>query len=122
MGWYLQEIPLLDEGEYDVEITAIKELHGRYGSVVCIEFTLCAEEAWERYQVTGIVNKKLTASSKLGLWIQAILGRMPRVSEDALTQELLNKQCRVGIRHRKSLDGKSTFANVDKVLDPRAPF
>ena len=106
---------LVDEDEFDAEVVAVRELKGRYGLLVCIEFSMGSSDGWE-VRVSGLASKKLSASSKLGRWVEAILGRMPNVGEEVPAKDLLNRQCRVVVKHRKSLDGLTTFANVVRVL------
>jgi hypothetical protein len=113
---------LVDAGEFNAEVVNVQETCGQYGPTVNIEFKLCNNDEWNGCPVTGLAKKKLSAGTKLGQWVKAILGRMPDVGEEVTTEDLLKKQCRIVIKHRTSLDGKTTFANVVDVLDPTIPF
>ena len=110
---------LVDEDEFDAEVVAVREVKGPYGLMVCIEFSLRDYDGRE-VRVAGVASKKRSASSKLKRWVEAILGSMPNVGEELIAKNLLNKHCRVQIKHRKSLDGMTTSANVVRVLPPRS--
>jgi len=112
---------LVHEGVFDAVVCDIRELKGRHGSMVCIDFRLDPDESGP-ILVAGVANRKLSSCTKLGRWVKAILGRMLEVGEAVTSEDLLWKQCRVVIKHRKTPDGHMTYASVAKVLAPAAPF
>ena len=110
------------EGTFDAEVIDIQELNGRHGPMVRIEFKLVTKNEWNGRTVNGLASKKLSAATKLGRWVEAILGRMPDVGEEVTADHLLKKPCRVEIKHKTNPDGKTTFANVVEVLSPDVAF
>ena len=106
---------IVAEGEFDGEVPGVQEKGGRHGSIVLFEFRFCTDGEWDGRRVSGLERKKLSAATKLGRWVEAILGPMPGVGEEVTAKDLLNKQCRVEIKHRTSPDG-TVFANVVEVL------
>ena len=109
-------------GEFDGEVTGVQDMDGQHGPMVRIEFTLATDDEWDGRRVSGLASKKLSAATKLGRWVEAILGQMPSVGEEVTAEHLLKKHCRVEIKHKTSLDGKTTFANVVDVLSSDVPF
>jgi hypothetical protein len=102
------------EGEHRARLTNIQDMDGQHGPMVRIEFTLSPDDESEG-RVWAICNKKLTDSTKLGRWVAAVLGRTPSVGEKITTSDLLNKECRVIVKHKTNPDGQ-VFANVVDVL------
>jgi len=109
------------EGEYDAEVSGVRDMEGPHGPMVRIEFTLSANDEWDERRVTGLASKKLSEDTKLGRWVAAILGRMPAVGDEVTAEDLIGKRCRVVITHKTNSIGK-TFANVSKVLASNVPF
>ena len=109
------------EGEFDAEVTGVRDMEGQHGPMVRVEFTLSTDDEWDERRVSGLASKKLSEDTKLGRWVAAILSRMPGVGEEVTAEDLLHMHCRVVVGHKTSPDGK-TFANVADVLAPTVPF
>ncbi len=109
------------EGEFNAEVTGIHDMVGQHGHMVRLEFTLSTDDEWDGRRVSGIASKKLCENTKLGRWVGAILGRMPDAGDDIAEEDLLEKQCRIVIKHKTNADGV-VFANVADVLAPKVPF
>lgn len=109
------------EGEYDAEVSGIRNQDGQHGPMARIEFTLSADEEFDAHRVSGLASMKLSEGTKLGRWVAAILGRMPDIGEEVTIEDLLHKHCRVVVGHKVSSDGK-VFANVVDVLPSGIPF
>lgn len=105
---------LVDEDEFDAEVVAVREVKGPHDQMVCIEFSLGSFDG-EEIRVGGLARKNLSDLSKLGGWVEAILGRMPDVGEEVCVRDLLNRRCRIVVKHKKTLDGLTTFADVVRV-------
>ena len=103
------------EGEFDGEVTGVQDMDVAHGPTVRIDFFLHTNDEWDGRRVSGLASKKLSEATKLGRWVEAILGHMPRVGEEITIEDLLHKHCRVVVKHKTSPDGK-TFANVVDVL------
>lgn len=103
------------EGEFNGEVTGVQDMDGQHGPMVRIEVTLATDDEWDERRVSGLASKKLSEATKLGRWVTAILGHMPRVGEEITIDDLLHKHCRIVIKHKTSPDDK-TFANVVEVL------
>ena len=112
---------IVAEGEFDGEVPGVQEKGGRHGSIVLFEFRFCTDGEWDGRRVSGLASKKLSAATKLGRWVEAILGQMPSVGEEVTAEHLLKKHCRVVIKHKTSPDGKM-FANVVDILSSDVPF
>ena len=103
------------EGKFDAEVIDVQELNGQHGPMVRMEFKLTTDDEWDGHCVSGLASMKLSAATKLGRWVEAILGHMPSVGEEVTAEHLLKKHCRVEIKHKTSPEGK-VFANVVEVL------
>ena len=106
---------IIDEGEYNAEVSGIGDMDGQHGTMARVGFTLSTDDEWDERRVSGIASKKLSEDTKLGRWVTAILGRMPAVGEEVTVEDLLHKHCRVVVGHKTSSNGK-IFANVVRVL------
>lgn len=106
---------IIDEGEYNAEVSGIRDMDGQHGTMARVGFTLSTDDEWDERRVSGIATKKLSEDTKLGRWVTAILGRMPAVGEEVTVEDLLHKHCRVVVGHKTSPNGK-VFANVVQVL------
>jgi hypothetical protein len=103
------------EGTFDAEVTGVQDMDGQHGPMVRIEFTLSTDDEWDERRVTGLASKRLSENTKLGRWVAAILGHMPEVGEEITVDDLLNRKCRIVVKHKTNPDGK-TFANVAEVI------
>lgn len=61
-------------------------------------------------------SKKLSANTKLGGWIAALFGTMPKVGQEITIDDIMHKECKVILRQKISDDNKMVFANVVQVL------
>jgi len=109
------------EGEYDAEVSGVRDQDGQHGLMVRVEFTLSTENEYDGQRVSGLASMKLSEGTKLGRWVAAILGHMPAVGEEITIEDLIHKRCRVVVGHKTNSDGK-TFANVVDVLSSGVPF
>lgn len=109
------------EGEFNAEVTGIQDMVGQHGPMVRLEFTLSTDDEWDGRRVSGLASKKLCENTKLGRWVEVILGRMPNIGEEITAEDLIEKHCRIVIKHKTNPDG-ITFANVADVLAPKVPF
>jgi len=116
-----EAITAIAEGEYDAEVSGVRDQDGQHGPMVRIECMLCTDDEFENQRVSGIASKKLNEGTKLGRWVAAILGHMPAVGEDVTVEDLLHKRCRVVIGHKTNTDGK-VFANIVDVFPSGVPF
>ena len=124
MGWKAnveEAAAVAAEGEYDAEVSGVRDQDGQHGPMVRIEFTLSTDEEFDGHKVSGLASKRLSEGTKLGRWVAAILGRMPAIGEEVTIEDLLHKHCRVVVGHKTSSDGK-TFANVLDVISSAVPF
>ena len=110
---------LVPEGEYMAKPINMYERAGPHGPMIHIDFRLLPEDEYDGCVVSGIASKKLTENTKLGRWVAAILGRMPGVGEEVAFGDLLHKECRVVIKHKKN-SKDLVFANVVQVLPAEA--
>lgn len=106
--------PALPDGEYAAMPVAIEEMKGRHGPMVKIDFQINSEGPWDGRRVSGIASKKLSANTKLGGWVAAILGGMPRVGREITADELLHKDCIVVVRQEQN-SGQRVFSNVIEI-------
>ena len=106
---------LPSEGEYMAKPINMYERTGPHGEMIHIDFRLLPEDDYDGCVVSGIASKKLTENTKLGRWVAAILGRMPEVGEEVTADDLLHKECRIIVKHKKNAEDR-VFANVVKVL------
>lgn len=116
-----EAIAVVAEGTFAARTTGIQDMDGQHGPMVRIEFTLTTDDEWDERRVTGLASKKLSENTKLGRWVTAIMGRFPAVGEEITVEDLLNKCCRVVIKHKTNADGV-VFANVTDVLASIVPF
>jgi hypothetical protein len=116
-----EPVTAVAEGTFDAEVTGVQDMDGQHGPMVRIEFKLATDDEGDDRRVTGLASKKLSENTKLGRWVEAILGRMPNVGEEITVYNLLHKHCRVVVKHKTNTDGK-TFANVTDVLPSAVPF
>jgi len=124
MGWKAtveETVAAAAEGEYDAEVSGVRDQDGQHGPMVRAEFTLSTDDEFDGHRVSGLASMKLSEGTKLGRWVTAILGRMPAVGEEITVENLLRKRCRVVVGHKTNSDGK-TFANVTDVLPSTVPF
>ena len=106
--------PPVPDGEYAAMPVAIQEKKGPHGVMVRIDYQIVSDDQWDGGRVSGIASKKLSANTKLGGWVAAILGGMPRVGREISEEDLLHKDCIVVVRQEVS--GKNrVFANVIEV-------
>ena len=110
--------PPVPDGEYPAMPVAIEIMNGRHGSMAKIEFQIHHEGPWGGRRVSGIASMKLTANSKLGAWIAAILGGMPRVGQEITEADLLHKDCIVVVRQKVNQDDR-VFAKVTEVYSAK---
>jgi len=103
------------EGEYNATVTHIQDAEGPHGPTVRIDFTLTTDNEHDGRQVSGLASKKFSENTKLGIWVAAILGRVPEVGKEITANDLLHKDCRVVVKHRTNGEGQ-VFANVVEVL------
>jgi len=103
------------EGEFDAEVTGVRDMEGQHSPMVRVEFTLSTDDEWDERRVSGLASKKLSEDTKLGRWVAAILSHMPSVGKEITVEDLLHKHCRGVIKHKTRSDGK-VFADVVEVL------
>ena len=110
---------IVSEGEYMAKPINMYEKEGRHGEMIHIDFRLLPEDEYDGCVVSGVASVKLAENTKLGRWVTAILGRMPGVGEEVAFDDLLHKECRVVIKHRKDAEDR-VYANVVRVLPANA--
>lgn len=118
MGWKaVMEEPIVavPEGEYEAAVVDLRFVDGPHGEMVRIDFMLSGDDECDGRQVSGVASKRMSENTKLGRWVAAILGRVPEVGEEIAVKDLLNKECRVIVKHKANVDG-TVFANVAQVL------
>ena len=103
------------EGEYMSKPINMYEKMGPHGAMIHIDVRLLPEDDYDGCVVSGIASKKLTENTKLGRWVTAILGHMPKVGQEITGADLQGKECHIIIKHKKHAEGR-TFANVVQVL------
>ena len=116
-----EAIATVAQGSFSATITGIQDMDGQHGPMVRIEFTLNTDDEWDERRVTGLASKKLCENTKLGRWVAAIIGHIPSVGEEITMEDLLQKPCRVVVKHKTNPDG-IVFANVVEVLASDVPF
>ena len=116
-----EAVSAIAEGEYDAEVSGVRDQDGQHGLMVRVEFMLSTDNEFDGVRVSGLASKKLSEGTKLGRWVAAILDHMPAIGEEVTIEDLIHKRCRVVIGHKTSTDGK-TFANVTDVLASNGPF
>ena len=110
--------PPVPDGEYGAFPVAIQEMEGPHGPMLRIDFQINSDDVWDGRRVSGVASKKLSANTKLGSWIAAILGGMPRVGREVSEEELLRKDCVVVVR--QEMNGKNrVFSNVIKIFSAK---
>ena len=125
-GMFEEPTTVPSEGKSRAVVTGIRDMDAPHGPVVRIDFKLPSDDEAEGGQVSGLANKRLSETTKLGRWVAALLGGMPNVGEGVTAAQLIGKECYVVIKHKTNVDGK-LFANVTDVLglakeDDRVPF
>ena len=110
---------LVSEGEYMAKPINMYERTGPHSEMIHIDFRLLPEDDYDGCVVSGIASMKFAENTKLGRWVAAILGRMPGVGEEVAFDDLLHKECRVVIKHRKDAEDR-VYANVVRVLPANA--
>ena len=88
---------------------------GPHGAMIHIDFRLLPEDDYDGCVVSGIASKKLTENTKLGRWVAAMLGHIPKVNQEITDADLLGKECRIIVKHKKNAEDR-VFANVVQVL------
>lgn len=124
MGWKVtveEPAAVVAEGEYDAEVSGVRDQEGQHGPMVRVEFTVSTDDEFDGHKVSGLASLKLSEGTKLGRWVAAILGHMPAVGEEITVEDLIRKRCRIVVGHKTNSDGK-TFANVLDVLSSGVPF
>ena len=106
--------PPVPDGEYSAMPVEINQLKGPHGPMVKIDFQITSEDEWDGRRVSGIASKKLSANTKLGAWIAAILGGMPRVGREVTEDDILHTDCIVLVRQETNAKNR-VFANVIEV-------
>jgi len=106
---------LASEGKHMAKPVNMYEKTGMHGAMVHIDFKLLPEDDYDGCVVSGIASKKLSEHTKLGRWIAAIMGRIPEPGEKVTEDDLLHKECRVVVKHKKNAEDR-VFANVVQVL------
>ncbi len=106
--------PVTPEGEYEGVVVGIRDIECCYGTRIHIRFVLSGDGRLDGNIVSGIADKILIQDMELGLWIAAILGRMPEAGEEVTFHDLLHRKCRLVIRHRTNARGQ-VFATVVNV-------
>ena len=110
---------MVSEGEYMAKPINMYEKTGRHGEMIHVDFRLLPEDEYDGCVVSGVASLKLAENTKLGRWVAALLGRMPEVGEEVAFGDLLHKECRVVIKHKKN-SKDLVFANVVQVLPAEA--
>jgi len=112
MGVKLQQrvfesIPM---GEYPATVTAVTATEGKYGPELQFDFVLNNPTRTELRAWTGTT---LSSKSKLGRWVQAILGGLPKTLD---TDELLGKQCTLVVLVKPRGSDGEVYNRVNDVL------
>lgn len=105
----------LEPGVYPGRITDILEEDGIYGPQLKIYFFLDPTENYEDgKQIYSWCSRKFSPKSKLYLWTQAILGRIPT---DYVfdSDDILNKPILVVVGNRPNADGSQVYDYVESV-------
>ncbi len=121
MAWKLtveEAATVVAEGEFDGEVTGVRDMDDQHAPMVRLEFTLATDDEWDERRVSGLATKKLSENTKLGHSVTAILGRMPAVGEEITIEDLIHKHCHIIIKHKTSPESK-VFANAVEVLPAR---
>ena len=113
--------PPVPDGEYNALVTEVKDMEGPHGTMVRIDFMLMTGDVWDGRQVSGIASKKLSANTKLGGWIAALLCTMPKVGQEITAADILHKECKIVVKQKINEDNKMVFANVVQVLSVNGP-
>jgi hypothetical protein len=100
----------LDTGVYPATIRDIQITDGKFGSQLQWDFDL-VDGGSQR----GWTGANMSAKSKCGKWIAAILGTIP---DELDTEDLVGKPVRLSLTIKTTDDG-SEFNRVDAVLAPR---
>jgi len=118
MAWNIttEEVaPPVPDGEYTAIPVAVQDMKGPHGPMVKIDFQINSDDTWDGRRVSGIASKKLSANTKLGSWVAAVLGGMPRVGRVISDDDLLHKDCVIVVR--QEMNGKNrVYSNVIDVL------
>lgn len=115
LGRVENDLPRVPEGIYKAFLSGINRSKGEHGPILKIEFTLVTDGKFNRTKVSGITGTIISDKSKLGKWIKAIIGYMPKNGEVVNEEDILHQNCRVTIRHTENDDGR-VFPNVVEVL------
>ena len=110
-----EPVVAVPEGEYDAVLTDVRLVEGPHGEMVKLDFRLCGDDEHEGREVSGVASRRLSENTKLGRWVCGLLGRVPEVGEEITTRDILDKECRIVVKHRANADGQ-VFANVAEVL------
>ncbi len=117
MSWTIttEEVaPPVPDGDYTAIPVALQDLEGPHGTMVKIDFQIKSDDVWNGRRVSGVASKKLSANTKLGSWVTAILGGMPQVGQEISDDDVLHKDCIVVVR--QEMNGKDrVFSNVSEV-------
>ena len=94
MGWKAsveEAATAIAEDEFDAEVTGVRDMEGQHGPMVRVEFSLSTDDEWDGRYVTGLASKKLSAATKLGRWLEAILGHMPTAIGTRLIRRIFER-------------------------------
>ena len=114
MTWRMKTeevLPPVPDGEYAAMPVNIQEMNGPHGPMVRIDFQIADDDQWEGRRLSGIASKKLSANTKLGSWVAAIMGGMPHVGREVTEDDLLHHDCVVVVRQVAG-DQDRVYANV----------
>ena len=106
--------PPVPDGEYSAMPVEISQKKGPHGPMVKIDFQINSEDEWDGRRVSGVASKKLSANTKLGAWIAAILGGMPRVGREVNEEDLLHKDCIIMVRQEVNAKDR-VYSNVIEI-------
>ena len=103
------------EGIYNASPFDISETEAKYGPITIIYFKLSTNDEFDGQEVKGICSSILSEKSKLGKWVSVIMGRNVTVGEEVREEDILQKNCRVVIKHNTN-ENDTIFSNVVHVL------
>ncbi len=104
---------LVETGVYSVHVASVVyRAEGKFGPEVKITFGIDDSDV----RLTAWSSAIYTNKSKLGRWVQAILGGMP---EQLDLDALVGKPCRISVLVKVGKDG-SEYNKIDEILPPTA--
>ena len=106
---------LIEEGTYDASLMRVTETESKFGTMTRLDFIISSNDEFDGREVHGVSSTQINEKTKLGKWITAIIGRKLVPGENVTEDDIINKSCRIVIRHCTK-DNDSVYANVVDVL------